>query len=418
MEKYIYTAIKKDGQEVRGSIDAATLNEALTKIKQKELYPVSINKASEADKKKSTSDGVNLNFWDKINFFNLGRRKIKQQDLVIFTRQLSVLLDAGLSLVRGLQTLKKQARFEMMATVIGNIIDMIESGRSFSNALAHYPESFSKVYINIVKAGETSGALDKVLKRLADYLERNLRLVQKIRSALVYPCLVLLVSLGILGFIVVFVIPRFMELFENTGVVLPFLTLVLMKISNVLLVYWYVVVGISTVVIIGYKLLLKNYSFRYFNDKIMLRLPVMGVLIQKITSARFSRTLATLLSGGVPILMALELTKQVCGNEVMAQAVNTIGENVREGGFISAVLENSEVFPELMINMIGVGEESGSLDRMLSKVADTYEEEVEITTNMLAALLEPLLVIIMGVVVGIIVLAMFLPLITLIQSLT
>ncbi len=348
-----------------------------------------------------------------------GRRQtIKPQDLVIFTRQLSVLLDAGLPLVRGLHTLEKQVRFETMSALIGEIAGMIESGKTFSDALAHYPSAFSKVYVNIIKAGETGGALDEVLKNLAEYLERNLRLTQRIRAALIYPALVLTISMCILGFIIAFVIPKFMTLFADSGIALPLITMFIMHISKFLLVRWYVIVGIVAALIVGYRLLLQNIAFRFFRDSLSLRLPVFGPLIQKIIASRFSRTLSTLLSGGVPILRALELTKEVSGNEVVSRAVAAVYESVREGGFISRVLEHSAVFPQLMINMIAVGEESGSLDKMLAKVADTYEEEVEITTGALTSLLEPMLVIGVGGIVGIIVLSMFLPLVTLIQSLT
>ncbi len=305
-----------------------------------------------------------------------------------------------------------------MKVIVTEVVDMIESGRAYSDALAYYPETFSKVYVNIVKAGETGGAMDQVLRRLADYLERNLKLKKKIKAALIYPSLVLGVSVVILVLIIVFVIPRFMDMFQDTGIALPFLTLCIMSFSDFLLTRWYVFLGIIGVLIFGYKLLLSHYKFRKYIDNFKLNMPVFGGLTQKIISARFARTLSTLLSGGVPILRALELTKQVSGNEVVAKTITDVYDHVREGGFISKILEVNPVFPQLMVNMIAVGEESGSLDKMLSKVADTYEEEVDVTANTLTSLLEPVLVIVMGGVVLIIVLAMFLPLLTLIQSLT
>ena len=413
-ELFNYTAVDKEGKDLSGQIEAVNLNDALNKIRQMGVFPSGVIAASEQEQSRS----ILKILWNKLSFQKAGELRFKPEDLVVFTRQLSVLLDAGVPLIRGLQTLNKQTRFERMRVMISNIIDMIQSGRTLSGALAHYPDSFSNVYINVVKAGETGGALDEVLERLADYLERNLRLSQRIKAALIYPCLVMVVSLIILGFIVIFVIPRFMELFQDSGIALPFLTRALLDFSNFLLNRWYVFLAIIGLVLGGYKLLLRNYSFRYFNDKIKLNLPVFGALIQRIIASRFARTLSTLLEGGVPILRALELTKQVSGNEVIAKAINSVHENVREGGFISKVLESNKVFPELMVNMIAVGEESGSLDKMLGKVADTYEEEVEITTVTLTSLLEPLLVIFMGVIVGLIVLAMFLPLITLINSLS
>ncbi len=413
-ELFNYTAVDKEGKDLSGQIEAVNLNDALSKIRQMGIFASHVISADEQVK----SRNIFTSFLEKLNFGKQGETKFKPEDLVVFTRQLAVLLNAGLPLVKGLQTLNKQTRFQKMRVMLDDVIDMIESGKTFSGALAHYPDSFTKVYINVVKAGETGGALDDVLKRLSDYLERNLRLSQRIKGALIYPCLVLVVSVAILGFIVVFVIPRFMELFQNTGIALPLLTRSLLGFSDFLLKRWYLFFGAIALMFISYKLLLRNYTVRYFNDKIILNIPVFGLLLQKVTASRFARTLATLLEGGVPILRALELTKEVSGNEVIAKAINSVYENVREGGFISKVLDSNKVFPQLMVNMIAVGEESGALDKMLTKVADTYEEEIEITASTLTSLLEPFLVIVMGVVVGIIVLSMFLPLITLINSLS
>ncbi|MFH1093178.1 MAG: type II secretion system F family protein [Candidatus Omnitrophota bacterium] len=413
-ELFNYTAVDREGKDLNGQVEAVNLNDALSQIRQMGIFPSHVLAADERVESSNIFSAV----IGKLNIIKRGVAKFKPEDRVVFTRQLAVLLNAGLPLVRGLQTINKQMRFGRMRVMLDDIIDMIQSGKTFSGALAYYPDSFSRVYINVVKSGETGGALDEVLKRLADYLERNHRISQRIKAALIYPCLVLVVSIVILGFIVAFVIPRFMELFQNTGIALPLLTRLLLAFSNFLVERWYLLFGAIVLMFISYKLLLRNYVFRYFNDKLILNIPVFGLLIQKVTASSFARTLATLLEGGVPILRALELTKQVSGNEVIAKAINSVYDSVREGGFISKVLESTEVFPQLMVNMIAVGEESGSLDKMLSKVADTYEEEIEITAGTLTSLLEPLLVIVMGVVVGVIVLSMFLPLITLINSLS
>ncbi|MBI4846418.1 MAG: type II secretion system inner membrane protein GspF [Candidatus Omnitrophica bacterium] len=414
MEKFYYIAVDKDGKEVKADLEAGSLNDALSKIRQLGFFPVEVSPESKMLKSGNMA-GV---AFGKFNFFNLKNRRINPQELVIFTRQLAVLLDAGLPLTRCLHTLEKQARFETIKVIISEIVETIESGKSLSYALAQYPSSFSKVYVNIIKSGETGGALDQVLKRLADYLEQNLKITQRIKLALIYPCLVLIVSVAILGFIIAFVIPRFMALFQDTGISLPILTLCLLNVSNFLLKKWYIFFIIIVVLIICYRSLLRNNYLRYQHDRIILRVPIIGPFIQKIAAARFSRTLSTLLSGGVPILKALELSREVSSNEAVSRLITSVHDNVREGGFISRVLENSDIFPQLMINMVAVGEESGALDKMLSKVADTFEEEVELTANTLTSLLEPILVVIMGGIVGIIVLALFLPLIALIQSLT
>ncbi len=413
MTEFNYTAVDKEGKERKGSIEADSLNEALSRIRQRGLYPANVAVARE----NKTASSSPLSFLSNLSFSRKSE-KIGAQEMVIFTRQLSVLLNAGLPLVKALHTLKKQKRFEFMSAVIGGIADTIESGKTFSDALAHYPSSFSRVYVNLIKAGETGGALDQVLMRLADFLEKNLRLRQKIRSALIYPCLVLCVSVAILSFVIIFVIPKFTEMFKNIGAVLPLITRIIVKLSYLLVHRWYLGIGAIIALVVIYRLALLNSRFRYLRDKALLNFPVIGGLVQKIAASRFARTLSTLLSGGVPILRALELTQQISGNEVISKTVGEVADAVREGNFISRVLESNEVFPQLMVNMIAVGEETGSLDKMLAKVAETYEEEVEITTANLTALLEPVLVIFMGVVVGLIVLSMFLPLISLIQNLS
>ncbi|MFH2137157.1 MAG: type II secretion system F family protein [Candidatus Omnitrophota bacterium] len=413
MSLFDYTAINKEGKEVTGELEAVSVSEVVGVLRSKHLFSVEVVPAGTANKKKRLLSG----FISRLKLFSKSRR-IKPQDLVIFTRQLAVLIDAGLPLVQALYTLQRQARFQEMSELIAELIDAIESGRTLSDALSIYPESFSKVYINIVKAGETGGALDVVLKRLADYLERNLRLQQRIHSALIYPALVLVIAVIILTIIITFVIPSFMALFEDTGIPLPLLTQAILNITTFLRMRWYLFAGFLVIVVFGYNILLQNLKFKYLKDKVKLNLPVFGALTSKIIAARFSRTLATLMSGGVHILRALELTKEVSGNLVMEKEIDTVYDSVREGGFIAKVLENSGVFPQLMVDMISVGEESGSLDKMLSKVADTFEEEVEITASSLTSLLEPALIVIMGGIVGLIVLAMFLPLISLIKSLT
>ncbi|MCP4650241.1 MAG: type II secretion system F family protein [PVC group bacterium] len=413
MALFDYIAMNREGNEVTGQMEGTSVPDVVGLLRQRGLFSVEVVPAGESKIKEGLFSALG-----KSGLFSPRIRKIKPQDLVIFTRQLAVLIEAGLSLIQALRTLKKQARFEAMSAMVGDLVEIIESGRPLSDALSQYPGSFSKVYINIVKAGETGGALDKVLKRLADYLERNLKLQQKISSALIYPALVLIIAVVILGIIITFVIPNFMELFKDVGAELPWLTQLVLNITGFLRVHWYLLLGGVGLLGLAYKLMLRNYKFRYFKDSVKLNVPVFGILIKKITAARFARTLATLISGGVQILGALELTKEISENEVMTKAIGSVYESVREGGFIAKVLENSGVFPQLMVDMIAVGEESGSLDKMLAKVSDTYEEEVEITANSLTSLLEPMLIITMGVVVGIIVLAMFLPLITLIKSLT
>ena len=414
MGRFCYTAINKQGDEIQGSVDAGTLNDALIVIRRLGLY--SLDVAPESQYK-----GAPRRVWPGsaalIKFWRQGRR-LGPQDVFIFTRQLAVLLEAGLPLVRALGTLSRQARLPELRRMIENLAETIQSGKKLSEAMAQYGAVFSPVYINIIKAGETGGALDEVLRQLADFMERNLRFAHRVKSSMMYPLLVLVVAVGILGFVITFVIPRFMVMFEDTGVSLPFLTLLIMQTSAWLRSQWYLFLAGLALVIVLFRLALRRQRFRLAVDRLKLKLPIFGPLLQKIVAARFARTLSTLLSGGVHILPALELTKEVSGNEVVTLTIQTVYDNVREGGTVARVLEQNPVFPQLMTDMVAVGEESGSLEKMLFKVAETFEEEVEIAATTLASLLEPVLIIAMGVIVGFIVLAMFLPLITLIQSLS
>ncbi len=406
MPKYDFTALDKQGEQLSSQVEADSLNIALGRIRQMGLFPIEV--IPESGKKR-------LRF-----SFNLGspEGRFGAESIMLFTRQLSVLTDAGMPLVRSLHTLLRQSRFVRMKPMINDMIRMIESGRSFSEALAGYTRTFSNVYVNMIRAGETGGALDLVLQRLADYQERNLRLSRKIQSALIYPLVVLAAALVILSVIIIYIVPRFTELFLDMNLSLPWITRQLIFISDSLRTHWYLFILAAGGGFGIYRVLMGVDWIRFQKDRLKLKVPVFGPLTQKIIAARFARTLATLLVGGVPILQALKLGRQISGNEEFARTIDKVETTVREGGMISRVMEESRVFPELMTNMIAIGEESGSLDQMLIKVADTYEDEVEMTANSLTALLEPILISVLGVIVGIIVLAMFLPMVSLIQSLS
>ncbi|MCM8813637.1 MAG: type II secretion system F family protein [Candidatus Omnitrophica bacterium] len=412
--QFDYSAIDKTQAELQGQIDAPSLNEAIAKLGKMGLFVLEVTPAGQRPSKR-------IALWHAAQALRRGMNRVPRlapADLVIFTRQLSVLIDAGLPLVKGLETLQRQVRFIGIQSMIADIVAMIESGETLSGALGHYPKSFTKVYINIVRAGETGGALDVVLRQLADFQEKNLKLFQRIRSALIYPCLVLFVSVGILFFMITFVIPKFTAIFDSTGVKLPALTAFMVGLSAFVRHYWYVGIVAGGGLVAAYHAARRSIRFRFIRDRFLLQIPILGDFLQKIVAARFSRTLATLLGGGVAILRALDLSKDVVDNEVVCQAVTRVYDHVREGGFIAQVLQETNVFPQLMVDMISVGEESGAVEKMLLKIADAYEDEVELTANTLAALLEPILVIGMGVVTGVIVLSLFLPMISLIESLS
>ncbi len=352
----------------------------------------------------------------RIPFLGIGTVKTKQ--ITTFTRQFATLIGAGLPLVRSLNVLRDQMKQGAFRDVIDNLARQVEAGSSFSDSLLKYPKIFSKLFVNTVKAGETGGVLEVVLTRLADFSEKADRLRSKIRAALIYPTLVISIAMGVLFFLVIFVIPKFMELYEEIGTELPIPTLILMRISYFVQHQWVIGILFSIGLVIGYKLLIKIAKVRYFLDKIKLQLPVIGELTRKVSIAQFSRTLGTLISSGVPILQALMITKDTAGNEVIAQSLERVHNSIREGESIAGPLSKTRIFPLMVVNMINVGEETGSLDQMLNKIAITYDDEVDTTVGALTSLLEPILIVFMALIVGSIVIAMFLPLVKLLTALS
>jgi type IV pilus assembly protein PilC len=421
MPIFNYKAIDKTGKELQGEVDASSTNEAVSKIRTMGYFPTSV---FEKGKKEGLSGVVIAKSGKKsggksifdIRLFGIG--DIKSKDITVFTRQLSTMLAAGLPLVRALNVLSNQLKTGRLKQVIADLSEQVETGGSFSEALEKYPGIFSKLYVNSVRSGELGGVLEMVLERLADFFEKNERLSSKIRSALVYPAVVVCLAMFILVFLMIFVIPRFVELFEDIGAGLPLPTVILINISNAIREYWYLGIILAVVSVAAYKVIVKIPSARYYIDWIKLRVPLFGQIINKVIIARFSRTLGTLMPSGVPILQALDITKETCGNEVFSKSISRIYSSVREGESIAGPLGKSKVFPLMVTNMIDVGEETGALDQMLNKVADTYESEVDATVSALTSLIEPALIIIMGLIVGGIVVSMFLPLIKLLTALS
>ncbi len=343
----------------------------------------------------------------------LSRRGVRTKSIVIFTRQLATLISAGLPLVKSLRTLHEQFEKSQLKEIIRNIADEVEAGSNFSEALSRYPKAFPEIYINMIKAGELGGMLEEILKRLADFLEKQQRLREKIKSALMYPCFVLLVAALILIMLMVFVIPTFTNMFAELGGALPLPTRILILSSEIIRRGWFILIGVFFACIIFYKILMKDRNKRFFADKIKLKLPIIGGLVRQIAVARFSRTLGTLLSSGVPILGALLTVKDTVGNEAISRAIALLHDSIKEGESVAAPMEASRVFPPLVVKMVNIGEETGQLDKMLVHIADNFEEEVDIAVSGLTALLEPLLIVLMGLVVGFIVISMFMPLFTL-----
>lgn len=418
MSIFNYIAIDKEGKEVRGRLEVSNNQEAIDNIRQKGFYPVSIiEEKTKIGKPIAGKEPVKAESPSSKPFLFVAIGGINSRQVTVFTRQLSTLIGAGLPLVRSLYVLERQEKPGLLKTTIRGLAEQVEGGNSFSEALAKYPKAFPSLYVNTVKAGETGGVLELVLTRLADFAEKSQKLNGRIKAALVYPALVLTMALSILFFLVTFIVPKFMQIFKEMNVPLPLITQILLVISDFAKNRWFIGLAIVIVFIILYKVLYGLTATRLILDRIKLDMPVMGQLLRKIAIARFARTLGTLLSSGVPILQALMVAKDTTGNEVMACSIIRVHDSVREGETVAKPLLKAGLFPAMAVNMISVGEETGALDQMLLKIADVYDEEVDVTVIGLMSLLEPFLIIGMGLIVGFIVIAMFLPLFSLVTAL-
>jgi type IV pilus assembly protein PilC len=428
MPKYDYIALDSHGKETKGSIEVGSQNEAIGRVKEMGLYPTKI---VEADRIKEKSAGKKarpvakaggkkksggLSFEIKIPGLSGG---VKPKVLTTFTRQLATLVDAGLPLLRGLRVLEKQERNVTLKRILGELALAIEGGSTFSEALAQHPKVFNRLFVNMVKAGELGGVLEVVLKRLAEFSEKAQKIKGKVKAALFYPIAVLFVALGILALLLLFVIPRFKDVFANMGVTMPAFTTFVLWISDTVKGHFLSVAGCVAVgVVILLVFIKKTKVGRYSWDKLKLKMPPIGSVISKVAISRFSRTLGTLVSSGVPILQALMIVKETAGNVIIADAVTKVHESVKEGETITAPLESSRVFPPMVVSMVDVGEQTGALPEMLLKIADTYDEEVDNAVSAMTSLLEPIMIIFLAVIVGSIVIAMFLPLIAMITQMS
>ncbi len=347
---------------------------------------------------------------DLIRFLS---NRIKSKELVQFTRQLATLVSAGLPLLKSLRTLSDQLEKGYLKEVVSEVAKEVESGTTFSTALSHYANVFPELFVNMVKAGEQGGMLDEILKRLADFLEKQQRLKDQVRSSLMYPAFVLAIAILILVLLMIFVVPTFTNMFEELGGALPLPTQILIATSQFIRHFWYTLIFFMIGGVLFYRWMKKAPSRRFYLDKLQLKLPVVGELMEQVAVARFARTLGTLLSSGVAILSALDTVCDVVGNEVMSRAIRGVRNSIKEGEGVSDPLERSNAFPPLVIKMVAVGEETGQLDKMLVQIANSYEEEVDTAVRGLTALLEPVLIVTMGLLVGFIVVSMFLPLFSL-----
>ncbi len=411
MPNYTYTAVDARGQQISGVIEAATEAEASALIKQQGYFPTRLLESKEQTAKSGLAK-------KEISFF--AGKKVKTQVLTTFTRQLATLIEAGLPLVRGMEALLQQERNKVLHKALASMKDNVESGSTFSEALAQHPRIFSKLFVNMVRAGEVGGVLEVVLKRLAEFQEKAERIRGKILSATVYPIVVLCIAVVIVGVLMVFVVPKFQQIFEDVlgGKELPWITQMVIGVSHFVQNQVFVLVGMIFALVALVKYLNVNPKTAAILDAWRLKLPLIGPLIQKTSIARFTRTLGTLVSSGVPILQALNITKDTVGNHVVSQAIMKVHDSVKEGESVVVPLESSMLFPPMVISMVRVGEETGRLPDMLIKIADVYEEEVDNAVSALTSMLEPIMIVFLAIVVGVIVIALFLPLVSIIEGLS
>ncbi len=401
MPIFSYQATDKKGQEVTGMVEADTLALAINQVRSLGYFPTKVKEDAGKLARKKRAKGQPFTI-------TIGSR-IKQKEITLITRQLATLIDAGLPLLRSLSILYDQQKPGKLKNVLDNLVSDVQSGTTFSEGLAKHPKAFDKLYVNMVRAGEVGGMLEIVLNRLADFAERREALARKVKSAMVYPVMVILVAGGIVTFLLVKVVPTFAEIFSDMGGALPAPTQVLVDISDFLKASFLKLIGYAVGAAIAIKMIFKVELVNAIRDRIVLRLPLFGDLTRKIGVARFARTLGTLITSGVPILQSLSIVRETISNRVISNAVGEVHDSIREGETIAGPLEESGAFPPMSVNMIDVGEETGNLDSMLLKVADIYDAEVEAAIDGLLQMLEPALMVGLGGVVGFIVIAMYLP---------
>jgi type IV pilus assembly protein PilC len=403
MATYAYTIRDASGRLTSGTSEAEN-EEILRRLLQEQGFTVVETKLTGATRKKKAGGG-----WGRV----------KLADLSIFCRQFSTMIDAGVSLVRALDVLGEQTQNPKLKRMILDIQVEVESGQTLSKAMSKYPKTFTNLFIGLIRAGEVGGVLEESLQRLSHFLEKDMELRRKVKAALTYPCIVVVVAVGIVVGLCTFIVPKFVELFKDLGVKeLPTMTQVLVDFSDFLKAKWYIALLGLIFFYIAIKMFGTTRVGRRVIDRIKLKIPVFGKLHHKIVLARFARTLGTLLVSGVPILQALETVAGVVGNGIVSEAVMMARARIREGDRINDPLEKSRMFPPMVVHMISIGEESGALDHMLTKIAEFYEQEVEASLASLTSAIEPVLIVFLGVVVGFIVIAMFMPLISVIQNLT
>jgi len=415
MPTYTFQAMNSKGDEVRDEIEAGSQEEAVNKIRELGLFPTQVRQ--KAGRRTTAAAAVAApTAARRRGGLTLGGVSNKQ--LCVFTRQLSTLQDAGLPLVRSLKILEAQMRPCKLKDVVAEVGEDVESGSTFSESLAKHPRAFDRLYVNMVRAGEAGGALDTILDRLAEFREKARQLRRRIIGAMIYPVVVITIASGILILIMVVIVPKFQDIFKSFDVELPAMTKILINTAQWLKTYIWVVVLLPVLFYLFVKMLKRSRGGRYFVDNVKLHLPVFGAIVSKSTISSFARTLGTLIASGVPILEALNIVRDTTANEVVARAIGKVHDSIREGDTIAEPLRASGVVDEVVVNMIDVGEETGELDKMLVKVADNFDDEVDTLVASMMSLMEPLIIVVLGGAVAFIVISLFLPLVTLMSQMS
>ena len=427
MPTFVYEAMNASGKPQKGTLDAPSSEEVIKKLRGDGLFPTSVKEQkapAKADKAKTDAAADGKPKKKKGLGFSMPGG-VGAKTITLFTRQMSTLQDAGLPLLRSLQILEQQQKPGKMKTILGKVCVDVEGGNTLSESFAKEPKAFDRLYCKMVAAGEVGGVLDVILQRLADFMEKGERLKRRIKGALIYPACVISIAIAIVTGIMYFVIPKFQEIFKDFGVKLPAPTVFLIDSSKWIAgtatkdqavpgVIWVLIAPFA--IFFTFKLIRKTPIGRSAFDIVILKLPGIGNLTRKTVVARFTRTLGTLVSAGVPILEAVLITRDTCGNYVFEKALTRVHDSIREGEPFAEPLRTSKIVDSLVVNMIEVGEETGDMDVMLTKIADNYDEEVDVAVGSLLSLLEPFMVIILGGIIGGIVLALFLPLVSMIES--
>jgi len=407
MPTFKYIARDANGNRVEDKIDAKDADAASEALKRLSLTVLSMDKEGGGLFSLSFGGGAKRD----------PKPRVSGADLVIFTRQFATMIGAGLPVMECLDILAEQADDPGFKAGLYKICNDVRSGTDLSSALARHPRVFTDIYINMIRAGEASGQLDTILMRLAEYMEASESLKRKIKSAMTYPAISLIMIFGITGFVLVFIIPKFKKIFSDMGVELPLPTRIVLAISTVLTDYWYILIGVIVVAIVGIIQFKRTPKGRYVWDGLMLKMPVFGDLFQKVAISRFARTFATLLRSGVAILGALDIVASTAGNAILEEAVSASREAIRQGETLAKPLSDSPIFPPMVVRMIQVGEKSGALETLLEKISEFYDDQVDATVEALTSLIEPLMIGVMGFIVGGIVLSVFLPIFKMQQAL-